>query len=180
MPVYFVYILKFLFKYHHFISKQINRIIISPYFIGGEHNIYAEIDVFLENGDAALAVEVKTRANTADVREYVERMQKLRRYFDLHNDRRALYGAVAANPRECPGFRVKAGFLRYPAVRGQREYPGTPGQTPGLAAGKQPRIPRRSAGLVFTCRPSGVFPLNYLWFRGIIFTYRTKPRGFCP
>ncbi|MDR2793882.1 MAG: hypothetical protein LBB61_09505 [Treponema sp.] len=58
--------------------------------------ICAEIDVFLENGDCALAVEVKTQANTNDVQEHVERMEKLRRYFDLHNDRRKLYGAVAA------------------------------------------------------------------------------------
>jgi Holliday junction resolvase-like predicted endonuclease len=46
-----------------------------------EHNIYAEIDVFLENGDAALAVEVKTQANIADIRDHVERMEKLRRNF---------------------------------------------------------------------------------------------------
>jgi hypothetical protein len=77
-----------------------------------EHNIYAEIDVFLENGDAALAVEVKTRANTADVREHVERMEKLRRYFDLHHDRRALYGAVAAAiiPDNVRDFALKQGF----------------------------------------------------------------------
>jgi hypothetical protein len=77
-----------------------------------EHNIYTEIDVFLENGDAALAVEVKTQANIADVREHVERMEKLRRYFDLHNDRRALYGAVAAAiiPGNVRDFALKQGF----------------------------------------------------------------------
>jgi hypothetical protein len=61
-----------------------------------EHQIYAEVDMLLENGDAALAVEVKTQANIADVRDHVERMEKLRRYFDLHRDGRKLYGAVAA------------------------------------------------------------------------------------
>jgi hypothetical protein len=77
-----------------------------------EHNIYAEIDVFLENGGCALAVEVKTQANIADVREHVERMEKLRRYFDLHNDTRKLYGAVAAAiiPDNVRDFALKQGF----------------------------------------------------------------------
>jgi hypothetical protein len=77
-----------------------------------EHNIYAEIDVFLENGDAALAVEVKTQANIADVRDHVERMEKLRRYFDLHHDTRKLYGAVAAAiiPGNVLEFALKRGF----------------------------------------------------------------------
>jgi hypothetical protein len=61
-----------------------------------EHQIYTEIDVFLENGDCALAVEIKTQANINDIREHVERMEKLRRYFNLHNDTRKLFGAVAA------------------------------------------------------------------------------------
>jgi hypothetical protein len=61
-----------------------------------KHNIFAEIDVFLENGDCALAVEVKTQASTEDVQEHVERMEKLRRYFDIQNDKRKLFGAVAA------------------------------------------------------------------------------------
>jgi hypothetical protein len=61
-----------------------------------KHNIFAEIDVFLENGDCALAVEVKTQAHIEDVQEHVERMEKLRRYFDLQNDKRKLFGAIAA------------------------------------------------------------------------------------
>ncbi|MDR0597380.1 MAG: hypothetical protein LBG14_02620 [Treponema sp.] len=77
-----------------------------------EHNIYTEIDVFLENGDAALAVEVKTQANIADIRDHIERMGKLRRYFDLHHDRRNLYGAVAAAiiPDNVLDFALKKGF----------------------------------------------------------------------
>jgi hypothetical protein len=77
-----------------------------------EHAIYAEIDVFLENGDCALAVEVKTQANTGDIREHIERMEKLRRYFDLHKDQRKLYGAVAAAviPGNVLDFALKQGF----------------------------------------------------------------------
>jgi hypothetical protein len=78
-----------------------------------EHNIYMEIDVFLENGDSALAVEVKAQANINDIREHVERMEKLRRYFDLTNDRRKLYGAVAAAilPENVLDFALKQGFF---------------------------------------------------------------------
>jgi hypothetical protein len=77
-----------------------------------KHNIYTEVDVFLENGDCALAVEVKTQANIDDVWDHMERMGKLRRYFDLNNDKRKLYGAVAAaiihdNVRD---FALKQGF----------------------------------------------------------------------
>jgi hypothetical protein len=77
-----------------------------------EHNIYAEVDVFLENGDCALAVEVKTQANIGDIQEHVERMEKLRRYFDLHQDKRKLYGAVAAAviPDNVHDYGLKAGF----------------------------------------------------------------------
>jgi hypothetical protein len=76
------------------------------------HNIYTEIDVLLENGDCALAVEVKTQANTGDIREHIERMEKLRRYFDLHHDTRKLYGAVAAAvvPGNVHDYALKAGF----------------------------------------------------------------------
>jgi hypothetical protein len=77
-----------------------------------EHNIYTEIDVFLENGDCALAVEIKTQANTGDIREHVERMEKLRRYFDLHRDKRKLYGAMAAAviPGNVLDFALRQGF----------------------------------------------------------------------
>jgi hypothetical protein len=77
-----------------------------------EHHIYTEIDVFLENGDCTLAVEVKTQANINDIREHVERMEKLRRYFDLHRDRRKLYGAVAAAviPGNVRDYGLKEGF----------------------------------------------------------------------
>jgi hypothetical protein len=77
-----------------------------------EHHIYMEIDVFLENGDCALAVEVKTQANINDIREHGERMEKLRRYFDLHDDKRKLYGAVAGAviPGNVRDYALKEGF----------------------------------------------------------------------
>ena len=54
-----------------------------------------EIDVFLENGDIAIAVEVKSKPDVDDVKEHIDRMEKLRRYADKKDDRRKFHGAVA-------------------------------------------------------------------------------------
>jgi hypothetical protein len=59
------------------------------------HQIYAQVDVLLENGDCAMAVEIKTQANNNDILDHIERMEKLRQWADLHNDKRKFYGAVA-------------------------------------------------------------------------------------
>jgi len=52
-----------------------------------------QIDVFLENGDIVILIEVKTRLTDDDVRDHIERMKKYRRY---GNDKRRILGAVAA------------------------------------------------------------------------------------
>jgi hypothetical protein len=76
-------------------------------------NILAEVDVFLENGDCAIAVEVKAQLKIDDVKDHVERMETLRRYADAHQDPRKFYGAVAGaiindNVRE---YALKTGFF---------------------------------------------------------------------
>jgi hypothetical protein len=60
-----------------------------------EGQIIAEIDIFLENGDRAMAVEVKTKPIVEDIDEHIERMEKLRRHADRHNDTRKYLGAIA-------------------------------------------------------------------------------------
>jgi hypothetical protein len=55
----------------------------------------AEIDIFLENGDCALAVEVKSQPTTEGIRNQCKRMEQLRKYSDKHKDKRKLYGAMA-------------------------------------------------------------------------------------
>jgi hypothetical protein len=60
-----------------------------------EHDIYAEIDAFLENGDKVMIVEIKSKPNTDDVNCHVEKMGKLRRYADLKGDSRTYLGAIA-------------------------------------------------------------------------------------
>ncbi|MDR1618865.1 MAG: hypothetical protein LBS06_07460 [Treponema sp.] len=72
----------------------------------------AEVDILLENGDAALAVEVKSKLTIDDIQEHVDRMEKLRRYADGHGDRRRLIGAVAGAiiPAGVKPFALKNGF----------------------------------------------------------------------
>jgi Holliday junction resolvase len=73
----------------------------------------AEVDLLLENGDTVLAVEVKTNLTNNDVRDHLERMEKLRRYADEHGDGRKLVGAVAGAiaSAEVKIFAVKQGFF---------------------------------------------------------------------
>ena len=54
-----------------------------------------EVDVLLENGDKAMLVEVKTTLTTEDVKDHIARLEKMRKYADLHGDKRAFLGAVA-------------------------------------------------------------------------------------
>jgi hypothetical protein len=63
---------------------------------GGENNIYTEIDGLLENGDQAMVVEVKTTLRSEDVDDQLECMEKVRKYADLHGDKREFFGAIAA------------------------------------------------------------------------------------
>jgi len=59
------------------------------------NNIFLEIDVKLENGDKAMLVEVKTKPTTKDVQDHIRRLKKMRKYADLHGDKRTFLGAVA-------------------------------------------------------------------------------------
>jgi hypothetical protein len=58
--------------------------------------VYAQIDGMLENGEQAIAVEVKTTLRQADIDDHLVRMEKIRKYADAHNDKRQFMGAVAA------------------------------------------------------------------------------------
>jgi hypothetical protein len=55
----------------------------------------AEVDVWLENGEFAMAVEVKSYLRIQDVRDHLKRMEALRCYFDAKKDTRKLLGAAA-------------------------------------------------------------------------------------
>jgi hypothetical protein len=60
-----------------------------------KNDIYAEVDITLENSKKVMLVEVKSKLTTEDVKEHIERLKKVRRYADLHDDKRILLGSVA-------------------------------------------------------------------------------------
>jgi hypothetical protein len=75
-------------------------------------NLALEIDLFLENGDCAAAVEVRENLKADDVKDHMNRMEKLRRYADTRRDLRKFYGAVAGAviPSGVREFALKKGL----------------------------------------------------------------------
>jgi hypothetical protein len=59
------------------------------------NRVIAEVDFFLQNGDYALPVEVKTKLTVECINRHLERIDVIRRYMDKRRDRRILIGAVA-------------------------------------------------------------------------------------
>ena len=57
--------------------------------------VVAEADVYMENGEYAVAVEVKTKLSKDDVDEHIKRLGTIRGYLDAKGDKRKLLGAVA-------------------------------------------------------------------------------------
>ncbi|MDR3191712.1 MAG: hypothetical protein LBT87_01460 [Treponema sp.] len=55
----------------------------------------AQVDMFLENGDYAMPVEIKSDLGEEDVDAHVERIEKVRKQLDKRGDKRKLVGAVA-------------------------------------------------------------------------------------
>jgi hypothetical protein len=83
------------------------------YKLRGEGNqILAEIDVFLENGDYAMAVEVKTKLTQYWVDDHLERIEIVRRFMDEHGDKRKIVGAVAGGivPENVKRYAEKQGL----------------------------------------------------------------------
>jgi hypothetical protein len=60
------------------------------------HNLSMELDALLENGTQAMVVEAKAKLDKADIDEQIGRMEKVRRYANLHDDGRRFYCAMAA------------------------------------------------------------------------------------
>jgi len=55
-----------------------------------------EFDLYLENGDIAIFVEVKTKLKNTDVTDHIERLKKYRKWIETKGgDKRRFIGAVA-------------------------------------------------------------------------------------
>ena len=59
------------------------------------NNISFEVDIMLENGEKAMLIEVKTKLTIERVDKHIERLEKMRKYANLHGDKRIFLGAVA-------------------------------------------------------------------------------------
>jgi hypothetical protein len=72
----------------------------------------AEVDTWLENGDAVLAAEIKGKLLKRDVDDHLERMKVLQGYAKEHGDKRKLLGAVAGGVvrKDARDYAVKNGF----------------------------------------------------------------------
>jgi hypothetical protein len=79
---------------------------------GQNRKTLAEVDVFLENGEYAMAVEVKTRLTVEDVQDHVKRLEILRKAADEHKDQRKYLGAVAGAvvDQKVSAYARKTGF----------------------------------------------------------------------
>ena len=73
----------------------------------------AEMDVWLTNGEYALAVEVKSKLTTEYVNEHVDRLEKIREYFNDVGDKRKILGAVAGAivEKNVRDYAIKKGFF---------------------------------------------------------------------
>jgi len=76
-------------------------------------DIYGEVDLFLENGDVALLVEVKTKLSIDDVKEHQERLEKFRLVADVKNDKRQFIVAVGGGviQKNVRDFALKQGMF---------------------------------------------------------------------
>jgi predicted AAA+ superfamily ATPase len=64
-------------------------------FIDKVNNISLEVDIVLEDGDKAMLIEVKTKLTEERIDKHIQRLEKMRKYADLHGDKRIFLGAVA-------------------------------------------------------------------------------------
>jgi len=60
-----------------------------------KNNIFFDTGVFLQNGEKAMLVEVRTKLTTEDIRDHIKILEKMRTYADLHGDKHTFLGAVA-------------------------------------------------------------------------------------
>jgi len=60
-----------------------------------KNDISFEIDVFLQNGDTAMLVELKANLTISDINKHTTRLEKMRKWADLRGDKRHFFGAVA-------------------------------------------------------------------------------------
>jgi hypothetical protein len=91
---------------YHFNDVSRDREIVGP------DRTVAEIDLFMANGEFAIAIEVKTKARNEHIDDHVRRMEILRQSMDNQHDARKLRGAIASPimSEAVRNYTLKAGF----------------------------------------------------------------------
>jgi hypothetical protein len=74
-----------------FVFTMISRVIVDD----REHDIYAWADPYFRSDDVAMAVDMRHEPDMDDIKDFAERVEKLRRYAALLGEKRVYMGAVA-------------------------------------------------------------------------------------
>jgi len=98
------------------------------------NDIFFGIDVFLQNDDTAMLVEVRTKLYTEDVKDHIKLLKEMRTFADLRGNKRAFLGAVAGVVMTPPSQKVRAGsgFFRNRAIGGNFQYHPSARQATGM------------------------------------------------
>ena len=67
----------------------------NPRYTDETNGISFEVDIMLENSDKAMLIEVKTKLTEERIDKHILRLEKMRKYANLHGDKRIFLGAVA-------------------------------------------------------------------------------------
>jgi hypothetical protein len=67
----------------------------NPRYTDEANGISFEVDIMLENSDKAMLIEVKTKLTKERIDKHIIRLKKMRKYANLHGDKRTFLGAVA-------------------------------------------------------------------------------------
>jgi hypothetical protein len=67
----------------------------NPRFNDRVNKLSFEVDIMLENSDRAMLIEAKTKLTVERIDKHIERLKEMRKYADLHGDKRIFLGAVA-------------------------------------------------------------------------------------
>jgi hypothetical protein len=67
----------------------------NPRFNDRVNKLSFEVDIMLENSDKAMLIEAKTKLTDERIDKHILRLKKMRKYADLHGDKRIFLGAVA-------------------------------------------------------------------------------------
>jgi hypothetical protein len=81
------------------------------HWIDGKKHI-AEADIYMENGEYAMLVEVKTTLREEHVDEHLKRLNTVKKYLDKRGESRKLLGAVggAVVPESVKNYALKKGL----------------------------------------------------------------------